>query len=97
MSQKRLPYPTLRSSDLRRLHRRRHHRHRRCPARFLSTGKGPPDRKRRLGERKKRKSPKDQVSKCRRERPARADRKSTRLNSSHTVISYAVFCLKKKK
>src|SRR2546426_1759787 len=31
--------------------------------------------------------------------PARAlvDRKSTRLNSSHLVISYAVFCLKKKK
>src|SRR5438034_5342646 len=28
-------------------------------------------------------------------RPAQ-DRKSTRLNSSHTVISYAVFCLKKK-
>src|SRR5438034_5874563 len=27
----------------------------------------------------------------------RKDRKSTRLNSSHTVISYAVFCLKKKK
>src|SRR6202012_6209601 len=27
----------------------------------------------------------------------RLDRKSTRLNSSHTVISYAVFCLKKKK
>src|SRR5260221_2257314 len=27
----------------------------------------------------------------------KADRKSTRLNSSHTVISYAVFCLKKKK
>src|SRR5947207_4901722 len=26
----------------------------------------------------------------------RQDRKSTRLNSSHTVISYAVFCLKKK-
>src|SRR5215211_8597432 len=26
----------------------------------------------------------------------RPDRKSTRLNSSHTVISYAVFCLKKK-
>src|SRR5438034_4303618 len=40
----------------------------------------------------------------RRRRAARAhasvldrDRKSTRLNSSHTVISYAVFCLKKKK
>src|SRR5438132_5934639 len=30
-----------------------------------------------------------------RDRPQ--DRKSTRLNSSHTVISYAVFCLKKKK
>src|SRR5437762_7834512 len=32
---------------------------------------------------------------CRRE--AAADRKSTRLNSSHRCISYAVFCLKKKK
>src|SRR2546422_5836036 len=31
---------------------------------------------------------------CRR---ARRDRKSTRLNSSHGYISYAVFCLKKKK
>src|SRR6266446_8097891 len=30
-------------------------------------------------------------------RPLRRDRKSTRLNSSHLVISYAVFCLKKKK
>src|SRR5258708_31187203 len=27
----------------------------------------------------------------------RGDRKSTRLNSSHQIISYAVFCLKKKK
>src|SRR2546430_5256887 len=32
----------------------------------------------------------------RRRRP-RLDRKSTRLNSSHSQISYAVFCLKKKK
>src|SRR5690606_40211887 len=31
-----------------------------------------------------------------RPRCARADRKSTRLNSSHVKISYAVFCLKKK-
>src|SRR5438034_3862875 len=31
------------------------------------------------------------------QRAAPRDRKSTRLNSSHTVISYAVFCLKKKK
>src|SRR5216684_3552710 len=30
-------------------------------------------------------------------RPQRRDRKSTRLNSSHGYISYAVFCLKKKK
>src|SRR5688572_32210495 len=30
-------------------------------------------------------------------RGARRDRKSTRLNSSHSQISYAVFCLKKKK
>src|SRR5260221_3475967 len=39
-------------------------------------------------------------SPCADSRPATTttrDRKSTRLNSSHTVISYAVFCLKKKK
>src|SRR5258708_16333457 len=30
------------------------------------------------------------------ERGCRQDRKSTRLNSSHQIISYAVFCLKKK-
>src|SRR5687768_17888095 len=32
-----------------------------------------------------------------REQPGEQDRKSTRLNSSHGYISYAVFCLKKKK
>src|SRR5688572_31304879 len=31
------------------------------------------------------------------QRDAKQDRKSTRLNSSHSQISYAVFCLKKKK
>src|SRR5438034_6882783 len=37
-------------------------------------------------------------SRCaRRSSSTTRDRKSTRLNSSHTVISYAVFCLKKKK
>src|SRR5256885_9039773 len=36
-------------------------------------------------------------SRDRREHPGHRDRKSTRLNSSHLVISYAVFCLKKKK
>src|SRR2546429_4326472 len=39
----------------------------------------------------------DRPEKGRREAKARADRKSTRLNSSHGYISYAVFCLKKKK
>src|SRR2546430_13389703 len=34
---------------------------------------------------------------ARRLRAVRGDRKSTRLNSSHSQISYAVFCLKKKK
>src|SRR5438477_7036735 len=33
----------------------------------------------------------------RKQRRVRQDRKSTRLNSSHMSISYAVFCLKKKK
>src|SRR6266850_368440 len=33
---------------------------------------------------------------CPPDRPGFGDRKSTRLNSSHLVISYAVFCLKKK-
>src|SRR2546430_8982320 len=34
---------------------------------------------------------------CIPESPGERDRKSTRLNSSHSQISYAVFCLKKKK
>src|SRR6266576_5094873 len=37
------------------------------------------------------------VSRCRPRPTRQADRKSTRLNSSHVEISYAVFCLKKKK
>src|SRR5207244_9295792 len=37
----------------------------------------------------------DDAELARRRRPQ--DRKSTRLNSSHQIISYAVFCLKKKK
>src|SRR5256885_7920994 len=40
----------------------------------------------------------DDVVRGQHDRPVvREDRKSTRLNSSHLVISYAVFCLKKKK
>src|SRR5258708_29179237 len=36
-------------------------------------------------------------ARCLRYLAMRLDRKSTRLNSSHQIISYAVFCLKKKK
>src|SRR5256885_9613039 len=43
------------------------------------------------GEGRREKSPPGGTS------PFSLDRKSTRLNSSHLVISYAVFCLKKKK
>src|SRR2546426_2079250 len=39
----------------------------------------------------------DRTRSRRRASTADRDRKSTRLNSSHLVISYAVFCLKKKK
>src|SRR6266436_408562 len=44
-------------------------------------------------------SPSRAASRCTAKLPAEslADRKSTRLNSSHGYISYAVFCLKKKK
>src|SRR5690606_41427271 len=42
-------------------------------------------------------SPAQQGGNQRAERRAALDRKSTRLNSSHVKISYAVFCLKKKK
>src|SRR5438034_7477812 len=38
----------------------------------------------------------DRLRRCDAAFPQSEDRKSTRLNSSHTVISYAVFCLKKK-
>src|SRR5574344_614926 len=37
------------------------------------------------------------LDRCMVQFPLRGDRKSTRLNSSHQIISYAVFCLKKKK
>src|SRR5947207_9910642 len=40
--------------------------------------------------------PRQENGKVKSRRARAKDRKSTRLNSSHTVISYAVFCLKKK-
>src|SRR2546430_6352485 len=55
------------------------------PVRLREAGQAPvPDPRGRLHERVQ-------------EREMDADRKSTRLNSSHSQISYAVFCLKKKK
>src|SRR5258705_13518196 len=41
--------------------------------------------------------PRHYRSRCQRAQKMNTDRKSTRLNSSHLGISYAVFCLKKKK
>src|SRR5258707_11544930 len=48
------------------------------------------------GERRPRLHAVDAVAALGRRRGRRSDRKSTRLNSSHANISYAVFCLKKK-
>src|SRR5688572_31242238 len=77
-------FPTRRSSDLagRRQHALRALAHRPSADRARLLDRRRPDRRR-----------------LRLERPLRMaeDRKSTRLNSSHSQISYAVFCLKKKK
>src|SRR3989449_7010454 len=45
----------------------------------------------------RRRQPREVLDKISHTTRARLDRKSTRLNSSHGYISYAVFCLKKKK
>src|SRR5205807_6009202 len=58
---------------------------------FASVGGGVP------GDQKSHLPRGDERGKSRHRRQARQDRKSTRLNSSHLVISYAVFCLKKKR
>src|SRR5690349_24230724 len=49
------------------------------------------------GERQRRPGARASLSRQRRSGSSAQDRKSTRLNSSHVEISYAVFCLKKKK
>src|SRR5690606_41638847 len=83
-------FPTRRSSDL---HHPRHLRHGGDGHARLRGGRG-------------RREPERSVADLRRDHsssswnaldPRRPDRKSTRLNSSHVKISYAVFCLKKKK
>src|SRR2546429_4639959 len=61
------------------------------PDRRIAAGPGRPRRRRRGARRL---HPGRHLRGVRR---LRADRKSTRLNSSHGYISYAVFCLKKKK
>src|SRR2546426_5992398 len=84
------PYTTLfRSQEPARVHGRR--RRVRRPDRLLWPGAGGRERLRAPdgqgdGGRAQHRCP-----------PTLRDRKSTRLNSSHLVISYAVFCLKKKK
>src|SRR5688572_31526675 len=75
-------FPTRRSSDLGELRDHGPRHHATCPRRSdADTGSVPPSSGEAVRE------------------PSRAalDRKSTRLNSSHSQISYAVFCLKKKK
>src|SRR5699024_12262900 len=79
------PFPTRRSSDL------GPSAHRRLPARAAATaGHHPRARRRGLDDRIPLPAP------GRGRRRGARDRKSTRLNSSHVSISYAVFCLKKK-
>src|SRR2546422_8348138 len=57
-----------------------------------------PDHRGRLAARRAHGDSRGQAeSRVRDQRAAKLDRKSTRLNSSHGYISYAVFCLKKKK
>src|SRR2546426_8356785 len=79
------PYTTLFRSDADDARLRPHGR-RRDEAAPRSVHRGDARRRARAGE-----------DGARAHRGERLDRKSTRLNSSHLVISYAVFCLKKKK
>src|SRR5207244_13391444 len=76
-------FPTRRSSDLPRRHRFPHHHDQRL-------GGARVGRRRHRGRGRHARATRDHAD------PA-GDRKSTRLNSSHQIISYAVFCLKKKK
>src|SRR5207249_11904503 len=87
-------FPTRRSSDLERARRSPSRDDERAHERVERADERPDERPRRPNKR-----PHERV-----ERPYErgrsnewGDRKSTRLNSSHVSISYAVFCLKKKK
>src|SRR5688572_31543786 len=84
-------FPTRRSSDL---HHNRHGRaevEHRTPFRELEPGRRDEAAERSADRVADRHDGDVQIA------TPRIDRKSTRLNSSHSQISYAVFCLKKKK
>src|SRR5690606_41880549 len=92
------PFPTRRSSDLRRWTRitvplRTRQSESRLAVRVVSPDQRAGDEllARRFAVRTV-----SQPAAPEQQRPAPRDRKSTRLNSSHVKISYAVFCLKKK-
>src|SRR5207248_11323653 len=82
------PFPTRRSSDLPPLPLR-HDGVLRVLGRRDATGEDAEPGERRRGQQRR--------TGQRGQHPEYTDRKSTRLNSSHRTISYAVFCLKKKK
>src|SRR5689334_24816555 len=70
------------------------------PEQSPATARGPRARVRRRrlqGQRAEATAEERRVHAARAADPEARDRKSTRLNSSHSSISYAVFCLKKKK
>src|SRR5699024_12512408 len=91
------PFPTRRSSDLeaREVRNRDGRTARRLLGRDVWFRR---DRERLAADRDKRQSQPlgDRPRKTAQRSPRSRDRKSTRLNSSHVSISYAVFCLKKK-
>src|SRR5690606_41633024 len=92
------PFPTRRSSDLAQepdavLEPRREHLRRNRARTAQTRGRAP-----RLRPRVALRAARHEAPQVPEEHPLsrRRDRKSTRLNSSHVKISYAVFCLKKK-
>src|SRR5205814_8077549 len=84
-------FPTRRSSDLRRVRGSRGRKGRGCAPRSRVEARPGP-----LSPAGRGRGP-PSLSRRGRSRLDDSDRKSTRLNSSHLGISYAVFCLKKKK
>src|SRR5260221_9405845 len=86
------PYPTLFRSRPQQIHRRRH----RLLRDRQRGGAGPENQHRHRQRQHQQRQQYAATPEPQRQRGTQ-DRKSTRLNSSHTVISYAVFCLKKKK